>query len=148
MPPPRINADALVRTLKRLKEASSHKFVWLAAGLLYRGDDRRRLAKLKDVAAAARVPLLAVNDVLYHVPERRALQDVVTCIREHLALEDAGRVLEANAERHLKPAEEMVRLFRDIPKAIGQTTRFLKRCRFSLDEIKPSFSTQGNVLWV
>ena len=46
--------------------------------------------KLKDVADAAFVPLIAVNDVLYHVPERRALQDVVTCIREHQTLEEAG----------------------------------------------------------
>ena len=53
---------------------------------------------------AARVPLVAINDVLYHAPERRPLQDVVTCIREHVTLADAGRRLDANAERHLKPA--------------------------------------------
>ena len=64
----------------------------LAASLLYRGDDRRRLAKLRDIADGALVPLIAVNDVLYHAPERRALQDVVTCIREHRTLEEAGRL--------------------------------------------------------
>ena len=84
----------------------------LAPSLLYRGDDRRRLAKLRDVADGAFVPLIAVNDVLYHAPERRALQDVVTCIREHRTLEEAGRLLEANAERHLKSADEMARIFR------------------------------------
>ena len=87
----------------------------------------------------ALVPLIAVNDVLYHAPERRALQDIVTCIREHRTLEEAGRLLEANAERHLKSAEEMARLFGATSKAIGQTTRFLKRCRFSLDELKPHY---------
>ena len=105
--------------------------------MLYRGDDRRRLATLRDVADGALVPLIAVNDVLYHVPERRALQDVVTCIREHKTLEEAGTLLGANAERHLKSAEEMTRLFGETSKAIGQTTRFLKRCHFSLDELKP-----------
>ena len=50
----------------------------------------------------AGVPLLATNDVLYHAPERRELQDVVTCIREGVTLNEAGRRLEANAERHLK----------------------------------------------
>src|SRR6185503_11711124 len=110
-------------------EASSRRAVWLAASLLYRGDDRRRLQKLNDAADRAFVPLIAVNDVLYHVPERRALQDVVTCIREHRALEEAGTLLETNAERHLKSAEEMTRLFGNVSRAIGQTARFLKRCK-------------------
>ena len=82
------------------------------------------------------MPLIAVNDVLYHAPERRALQDVVTCIREHLTLEAAGRVLEANAERHLKSAAEMARLFRKLPEAIAETPRFLESCKFSLEELR------------
>jgi error-prone DNA polymerase len=139
MPPRRINVEALVRVMKRLKDVSSRRSVWLAANLLYHGDDHRRLAKLKDAADGALVPLIAVNDVLYHVPERRPLQDVVTCIREHRTLEEVGTLLEANAERHLKSPEEMTRIFGEASKAIEQTTRFLKRCRFSLDELKPHY---------
>ena len=86
--------------------------VWLGAGMLYRGDDARRLARLAAIAGEAGVPLIAVGDVLYHAPERRPLQDVMTCIREHLMLAAAGRRLEANAERHLKAPDEMARLFR------------------------------------
>src|SRR5581483_10874529 len=142
MPPRQIKPEALVNLLIRLKQASSRRSVWLAAGMLYRGDDRRRLAKLKNVADSALVPLIAVNDVLYHAPQRRILQDVVTCIREHLTLEQAGRTLEANAERHLKSPEEMTRLFRELPQAIGQTTRFLKRCKFSLDELEPRYPSE------
>ena len=92
------------------------------------------------------VPLIAVNDVLYHAPERRALQDVVTCIREHVTLTAAGRRLEANAERHLKAPDEMARLFRAAPEAIAQTLAFLERCRFSLDQLKyeyPDETRQG-----
>jgi len=136
MPSNQVNSDALVKLLLRIKE-KSRRSVWLAASLLYHGDDRRRMAKLRNAADSALVPLIAVNDVLYHVPERRALQDVVTCIREHRTLEEAGRLLEANAERHLKSADEMTRLFGETSKAIGQTTRFFKRCRFSLDDLKP-----------
>ena len=36
------------------------------------------------------MPLIAVNDVLYHEPEQRELQDVVTCIREHVTLRRRG----------------------------------------------------------
>ena len=74
------------------------------------------------------MPLIAVNDVLYHAPERRALQDVVTCIREHLTLEAAGRRLEANAERHLKPAGGDGAAVSPRPEAIGRDARFLERC--------------------
>jgi error-prone DNA polymerase len=136
MPPARINSEALTGVLRRLRQTSPRS-VWLAGSLLYRGDDRRRLVKLRDIADAALVPLIAVNDVLYHVPERRVLQDIITCIREHRTLEEAGRLLEANAERHLKSADEMARLFGAASKAVEQTTRFFKRCRFSLDELKP-----------
>ena len=108
---------------------------YLAAAMRRRGDDRRRLAGLADLAAGAGVPLLAVNDVLYHGPERRVLQDVLTCIREKTTIEKAGRRLQANAERHLKDGEEMARLFRDRPGAIAETLRLLSRISFTLDEI-------------
>jgi error-prone DNA polymerase len=123
------------RLLIQLKEAAPRS-IWLAAGMLYRGDDNRRLARLAAIAGAGRVPLIAVNDALYHAPERRSLQDVVTCIREHLTLETAGRKLEANAERHLKSAAEMSRLFRKAPEAVGETLRLLESCEFSLEELR------------
>jgi error-prone DNA polymerase len=110
--------------------------VWLAASLLYRGDDRRRLARLHRMADAAGVPLLATNDVLYHHPTRRPLQDVLTCIREKTTIDAIGKRLEANAERHLKRADEMARLFRDLPEAITETMRFAERIVFSLDQLK------------
>ena len=53
-----------------------------------------------------------------------------------------ARLLETNAERHLKSAEEMTRLFGEASKAIGQTTRFFKRCKFSLDELKPHYPSE------
>ena len=110
--------------------------IWLAASLLYRGDDRRRLAQLHRLALSAHVPLLATNEVLYHHPARRPLQDVLTCIREKTTIEAVGTRLQANAERHLKPAEEMARLFRDFPEAIAETIRFAGRIHFSLDQLK------------
>src|SRR3954449_8526255 len=110
--------------------------VWLAASLLYRGDDRRRLIRLQRIAATARVPLLATNEVLYHHPARRPVQDVVTCIREKTTIDAIGKRLQANAERHLKPAHEMASLFRDLPEAIAETMRFSNRIEFSLDQLK------------
>ena len=135
MPPARIHAERLGALLVQLKKAAPQS-IWLAASMLYRGDDARRLARLSDIADRAFVPLIAVNDVLYHVSRRRELQNVVTCIREHWTLEEAGRRLETNAERHLKHPVEMGRLFRQAPQAILETQRFLSCCNFSLEELK------------
>jgi error-prone DNA polymerase len=133
--PHRFDAEKALDILSRLKSSAADG-VWLAASLVYRGDDRRRLARLHHLAATAGVPLLATNEVLYHHPSRRPLQDVLTCIREKTTIDAIGRRLEANAERHLKPAGEMARLFRDVPEAIGETMRFAGRIHFSLDQLK------------
>jgi len=116
--------------------------VWLAAAATFRGNDRARLNRLAHIAAETGVPLLAVNDVLYHEPDRRIVHDVVTCIREHLTLETAGRRLQQNAERHLKPAHEMVRLFADHPEALAETQRLLARIGFSLDQLRYNYPTE------
>ena len=134
MPPYRLKADFLARLLKTLQDMQAAG-VWLAASPFHRGDDGRRLAGLQGIAAAAGVPLIATNDVLYHVHQRRMLQDVLSCIREKTNIDAAGRLLEINAERHLKPAAEMERLLRDYPDAIVQTRRFADLINFSLDQL-------------
>ena len=121
--------------LALLREAAPGR-VRLAATMLYRGNDRRRLAQRRASARAAGVPVIAVNDVLYHHPDRRQLQDVVTCIREHLTIDRAGRRLAVNAERHLKGPAEMARLFRDAPEAIEETSALDAALTFSLDELR------------
>ena len=131
--PDRID-DGFADHLARLR-AEVPKRLYLAASHRYRGDDARRLADLADLAQRVRVPLVATNDVLYHVPGRRRLQDVVTCIREHCTIDTAGWRLEANAERHLKPPDEMARLFRGHAHALERTVEIAERCRFSLDEL-------------
>ena len=133
--PHRFEAAKVLKVLDRLQRSRADG-VWLAASLLYRGDDKRRLARLHHIAATARVPLLATNEVLYHHPARRPLQDVLTCIREKTTIDAIGKRLEANAERYLKPADEMARLFRDVPEAIAETMRFADRIVFSLDQLK------------
>ena len=133
--PHRFETEKALEVLKRLQKSRANG-VWLAASLLYRGDDQRRLARLHRIAASAGVPLLATNEVLYHHPSRRPLQDVLTCIREKTTIDAIGRRLEANAERYLKPADEMARLFRDVPEAIAETMRFAGRIAFSLDQLK------------
>src|SRR5262245_33805852 len=91
---------------------------YLVATVRRRPSERARLAALGEMARKERMPLIATNDVLYHHPDRRMLQDVLTCIREKCTIAEAGFRLEANSERHLKPAEEMLRLFRGYEHAV------------------------------
>jgi error-prone DNA polymerase len=109
--------------------------LYLAAAPLYRGDDRARLAQLAAIAKTAGVAMAATNAVLYHHPDRRRLQDVLTCIREKTLIDEAGYRLQANAERGLKSPAEMARLFRGHEDALARTGEIAKACRFSLDEL-------------
>ncbi|MBV9065875.1 MAG: error-prone DNA polymerase, partial [Methylobacteriaceae bacterium] len=121
--------------LARLSEAAPGR-VWVAASAGYGRNMRADLARRASLARAHQLPLLATNDVLMHAPERRALADVVACIREGVTLDNAGFLLKANAERHLKDGAEMARLFEDLPQAIDETIRFVEKIEFSLDQLQ------------
>jgi error-prone DNA polymerase len=121
--------------LRRLAETRPGA-VWIGASMPRSGSDRRRLAKLNRMAERIGLPLLATNDALYAEPGDRPLQDVVICIREGVTIQNAGRLLSANAERHLKPPAEMARLFRDCPGAVAESLGFLDRIHFSLDQLR------------
>ncbi|CAN5130308.1 error-prone DNA polymerase [soil metagenome] len=110
--------------------------LWLGATMTRAGPDRRRLARIAAMAERLRIPLLATCDALYAGAEDRPLHDIVTCIREGTTLREAGRRLEANAERHLKPAQEMARLFRDWPQAVGAWRDVLGRINFDLEQLR------------
>ena len=133
MPSARLD-KVLSATLDRLAEAFPGS-VRLMAAMRYGSGDRRRLSRLRVLADKHRAPLAATNDVRFHHADRRPLQDVLTAIREHVTLTEAGHRLAANAERHLKPAEEMARLFRDCPEAVAESIRIFEQLNFSLDEL-------------
>ena len=126
------------QTLDALSRLAPNR-IWIAGSPRVDGQDRARLNRIETLAKVHRARMIATNDALYHEPDRRMVQDVVTCIREHLTLETAGWRLAANAERHLKPAEEMARLFRAHPDALAETQRFVDSIDFSLDQLKYNY---------
>jgi error-prone DNA polymerase len=130
VPSTRIDAD--LRHLASRMAADFPKQSYLAARRLHRDDDLQHL----DALATLGLPLVATNDVLYHLPRRRRLQDVMTCIRLGCRIDEAGFALQANAERYLKPPSEMTRLFATHPDAIIRTLEIADACRFSLYELR------------
>ncbi|MFA4980667.1 MAG: PHP domain-containing protein, partial [Sphingobacterium sp.] len=103
---------------------------------LYRGDDAKLLFRINQLGEHLAIPLVVLGDVYYHVPERRELQDILTCIREKCTIHTAGFNLHPNAERYLKSITEVERLFRLYPDAVGQSVKIANACRFSLDDLK------------
>ncbi|MEQ8824838.1 MAG: error-prone DNA polymerase [Filomicrobium sp.] len=139
IPPMQWDYDTFSRQIVSRVSSSLDAPCFLATNHTYRGDDRRRIAELSSIARACRTPLVATGDVLYHTPARRPLQDVLTCIREHCTIETAGFRLEANCERHLKSASEMMRLFRGHEDALARSFEIAQACRFSLDDLRYNY---------
>lgn len=108
----------------------------IAASRMYGGDDAKQLHRIAQLAKQSSMPVAATNDVHYHHPKRRELQDIVTCVREKCTIHNAGFRLLPNAERYLKAIDEILRLFKQYPDAIRQTQVIAEACTFSLDQLK------------
>lgn len=132
---PSLPPDPLKAFLHRFR-ADCGEAGYLALTHFYRGDDVRRLRTLQQIADEVGLPTIAINEVRHHAPARKALFDVLTCVRHHCTIDNAGFLLEKNAERHLKPGGEIRRLFRGLDDSVARTAEIAARCTFSLDELK------------
>ncbi|MBA3664095.1 MAG: error-prone DNA polymerase [Bacteroidetes bacterium] len=143
VPPASLNTtfdfeENFIRSLKEYKKELGDA-LYLGAIRSYHANDSKKLFRLAQLSKEYKVPLVAMNDVHYHAPVRRELQDVLTCIREKCTIHNAGFKLYQNAERYLKPAEEMLRLFSQYPEAIENTKKIANSCQFSLSELKYNY---------
>ena len=139
IPPATLNTvfdfdDSFKKVLGEYHEAFDAQLS-IAATRLYNGTDGKILHRIAEAAKKINIPMVATNDVHYHNPARRELQDVVTCVREKCTIHNAGFRLHPNAERYVKPMDEMIRLFRQYPEAIRQTHLIAEACKFSLDQL-------------
>jgi DNA-directed DNA polymerase III PolC len=141
LPPRKIEDPAFHDKLRQLADLYRGR-CYLAATMLFRGNDAERLAYLDNLAARTKVRLVATNDVHYHIPDRRALHDVVTAIRLKCTVEELGFRRFASAERHLKSVEDMHRLFRRHPHAIERIQEIVDRCEFSLDQLRYQYPVE------
>lgn len=139
LPPLKLNArfefeDDYKHHVREYREAFGMNLS-IAATRIYSGDDAKIIHRIAEMSKQLFMPMVATNDVHYHTPERRMLQDIVTCVREKCTIYNAGFKLHSNAERYLKPIEEMHRLFRQYPDALHQTHVIAEACSFSLDQL-------------
>ncbi|BCM21088.1 error-prone DNA polymerase [Mesorhizobium sp. J8] len=126
--------EILALRLRHLREAFGDR-AYMALTLRRRPNDQLRIHELAMLAWKMKVPCVVTNDVLFHEPGRRMLQDVVTAIRHNVTIDALGERRERHADRYLKPPQEMHRLFARYPEALARTIEIADRCRFSLGEL-------------
>ena len=111
-------------------------YLYLGLTRTYGRTDQRRTRIIANLGAKTGVPVIVLGDIFYHKPERRPLQDVITCIREGETLSTIGTRLEVNAERHLRSPGEMLRLFIGYEDAVHRSADLFERIGFSLNELQ------------
>jgi error-prone DNA polymerase len=140
---------------KLTRDLSDLTALYIALTRSYTANNQQDLSVAIQIAKTFKVKTVVTNDVYYHLPERKILLDTITCIRHRCTIEQAGYLLQQNAERHLKDPHEMQRLFRDHPQSLHNTVEILDRTTgFSLDslryeypnEITPSGVSSGEYL--
>ena len=132
---PDLADDTCGLRLRRMRDGFGDR-AYLALTLRRRPNDQMRLWELSQLAQRFGVPTVVTNDVLFHEPGRRMLQDAVTAIRHNTTIDALGFRRERHADRYLKPPAEMHRLFARWPEALARTLEIADRCRFSLDELR------------
>ncbi|MGR3291314.1 MAG: PHP domain-containing protein, partial [Paracoccaceae bacterium] len=131
---------------KAVKRFPGH--VFLGAAPRYDGRDQAHFRRCARLAHRVAAPMVAVGDVLMHHGSRRQLADVLTCMRDHITIDEIGTRALANGERRLKGADDMARMFRDHPGALKRALEIATRCTFCLSELSyeyPDEITDGEL---
>ncbi|MFB2553516.1 error-prone DNA polymerase [Ensifer soli] len=136
------DAEVTASQLRRVAEVFGDR-AYVSLCLRRRPNDRLRLHMLSAMARRYRVKTVVTNDVLFHEPGRRQLQDIVTCIRLRTTIDDVGFDRERHADRFLKSPAEMQRLFPDDPEALARTREIVERCRFDLGELQYQYPEEA-----
>jgi error-prone DNA polymerase len=103
-----------------------------------REEEWRNQAAIR-IARSLKLPVLATNGVRYATAYDREILDLFTAVRHHTELDRAGRLLSVNSQRHLRPAREMARLFRDVTGAVANTVDLSSRLKFALSDLGYEF---------
>ncbi|MBM4228148.1 MAG: error-prone DNA polymerase [Gammaproteobacteria bacterium] len=110
------------------------KRAWLAVELHRGPDDTARLQALRALAGALGLRCVAAGDVHMHERARRPVQDVLTAIRHHCTLEEAGGLLFPNGERHLRSRRALAAIYP--PDLLTETIAIARRCTFDLGQLR------------
>ncbi|MHB1375758.1 MAG: error-prone DNA polymerase, partial [Thauera sp.] len=141
--PPRADLETAVAALQAEAEWLAQRFpgrAWMAVTVRLDGRDRARITWSRRVARAAGMPAVAASGALMHAPERRPLADVMTALRLHCSVAEAGLALAANAEQRLHDRDTLARRYP--PALLTETLAVAERCTFTLDELRYEYPAE------
>ena len=141
---PDLADDICAVRLRKMADVFADR-AYVSLCLRRRPNDQMRLHEISNLATRFKVKTVVTNDVLFHEPGRRQLQDIVTCIRTGTTIDDVGFERERHADRYLKPPEEMERLFPRYPEALARSMEIVHRCKFSLEELTYQYPEEAIV---
>ena len=127
------------RSLEQLAHIFGRDNLYVELQRHYCREQEARNQAAVELARSLRLPLLATQGAQYARREERQILDVFTCIRHHHHLDNAGRLLARNSERHIKSPQEMLRLFADLPEATANTLELSSRLEFTLNDLGYKF---------
>ena len=136
---PPLNFGEAQQTAERLVDIFGRENVYAELQRHFNRNEEVRNHAVIDMARRLKLSLLATNGVYYAARAQRQVADVFTCIRNHVRLETAGRLLSINSERFVKSPKEMAELFADLPEAIANTVELSSRLDFTLKDLGYEF---------
>jgi len=139
VPSPEPRAPSPKSRVERLIEIFGRENVYVELQRHFDRYEEERNQTAVQVARELKLPLVATNGVSFSAPAERQVADVFTALRHHRTLENAGRLLTSNAERHLKTPQEMAQLFADLSEAVTNTLELSSRLEFTLRDLGYKF---------
>jgi len=127
------------RTTEQLIEIFGRENVYAELQRHFNRAEEARNHAVIEIARRLKLPLLATNGVCYATRAQRQVADVFTCIRNHVRLETAGRLLSINSETFVKSPKEMAELFADLPETTANTLELSARLEFTLKDLGYEF---------
>ena len=134
-----IDAGSTQQNAEWLIEVFGKKNVYAELQRHFTREEEARNQAVISLARQYHLPLIATNGVNHATPLQREVSDVFTCIRNHVRLHTAGRLLDQNSERHFKSAKAMCELFADVPEATANTVELSSRLEFTLEDLGYEF---------
>ncbi len=105
--------------------------------------EKRINPHLVELSNQTGIPLVATNDSHYLCEDDAEAHDILLCIQTGRTRGDSKRLRFANNQFFVKSAEEMGRVFAELPEALARTVQIAERCELQLEKVTNPFPNFG-----
>ncbi len=90
-------------------------------------------AELIKISKKTGVPLVATNDVHYLTPDQAQAQDILMLVNTNADIDDPERLSMKDNDFSLRPPQQIIDYFQDVPEAITNTQKIVAQCNFEFE---------------